>query len=82
MTLTEGNDVPQAFVLDGTNKPLGVGVQVRAVRGQPQHSQAGGLQDAAKVGRVERVSVNAASVRLRPIWAIHPPSARQVTPAM
>jgi hypothetical protein len=31
MTLTEGDDVPQALVLDRPNKPLRVGVEVRVV---------------------------------------------------
>jgi hypothetical protein len=30
MTLPEGDDVPEALVLDGANKSLGAGVQVRA----------------------------------------------------
>jgi hypothetical protein len=58
MTIAEGDDVPQAFVLDGTNEPFSVCVQVWAVRGQPQHLHARGLQDAPEVGRVERVSVD------------------------
>jgi hypothetical protein len=32
VTLAEGNDVPEALVLDRPNKPLGVCVQVRAPR--------------------------------------------------
>jgi hypothetical protein len=38
MTLTEGDNVPEALLLNRTNEPLGVGVQVRALRGEPMRA--------------------------------------------
>jgi hypothetical protein len=58
MTLAEGDDVPEAFVLDRANKPFGVGVQIRAVRGQAQQLHPGCLEERAEVRGVERVPVD------------------------
>jgi hypothetical protein len=48
MTFAKGNDVPEALVLDRANKPLGVGVQVRAPRRQAQQLYARGLEQGPK----------------------------------
>jgi hypothetical protein len=38
MALAQWDDVPQAFLLDRPNEAFGVGIQVRAVRGQAQEA--------------------------------------------
>src|ERR1700722_12740353 len=93
MTFAEGDNVPEALVLDGPNEPLGVGVQVRAPRREAQQLHAGNVQQGPEVRRIEgsRSTLKcpkpvrgpaAASVRLRATCAIQVPSAWEVTPAM
>ncbi len=58
VTLAQRDDVPQALVLDRPNKPLGVRIEVRAVRGQAQQLYARGLQQGPEVRRVEGISID------------------------
>jgi hypothetical protein len=92
MTLTEGDNVQQALVLDRPNEPLSVGVQVRAPRRQAQQLYARDLKQAPEVRRIEGVSINdqVPEARQRTPCGVgevasdlrHPrPSAAQVTPA-
>jgi hypothetical protein len=56
--LAERNEVPEALVLDRANKPLGVGVQVRAPRRQAQQLHARGLQEGPEVRRIEGIAID------------------------
>ncbi len=58
MTFAEGNDVPEALLLDRPNKPLGVGVEVRAPRRQAQQLHARGFEQAPEVRRIEGISID------------------------
>ncbi len=58
MTFAEGDNVPEALVLDRPNKRLGVGVQVRAPRRQPQQLYARALEQGPEVRRIEGISIH------------------------
>jgi hypothetical protein len=58
MTLANGNDVPEALVLDRANEPLSVGVQVRAPRRQAEPLHARGLQESPEVRRIEGIAID------------------------
>jgi hypothetical protein len=58
MTFAEGNDVPEALVLDRSNKPLGVGIEVRASRRQAQQFHARDFQQGAEVRRIEGIPID------------------------
>ena len=51
MALAEGENVPQALVLDRPNEPLGVGVEVWAPRWQARQFHARDLHQGAEVRR-------------------------------
>jgi hypothetical protein len=83
----EGDDVPEALVLDRPNEPLSVSARVRARRRQAQQLYARGFEQGPEVRRIEGISVHdqapeavvngpaAPSVRLRATCAIQAPSA-------
>ncbi len=58
VTLAQGDDVPEALVLDRADEPLGVGVQVRASAGQAQQLHARDLEKAPEVRRVEGIAID------------------------
>jgi hypothetical protein len=61
--LAERHDPSEALLLDGTDEPLGVRIQVRTRRGEPQQQDVARGQDLLEVLGVERIAVDDQVVR-------------------
>src|ERR1700723_2160086 len=58
MTLAERDDMPEALLLDRSNEPLGVSVEVRAVRRKAQQVHPRRLQGGPEVRGVEGIAID------------------------
>ena len=81
MPLAERDDAMETLLFDRPDEPLGIGVEIRALRRQPDRLNIATRQDLAKDPRVERIAVmnqlrvvrrkpSTGSVRLRAICSI------------
>jgi hypothetical protein len=57
VALAEEHELVEALAFDGTNEALGVSVQAGTARGQADRGDAGGGEEGAELGSVERVAV-------------------------
>ena len=57
MPLAERDDTMEALLFDRPDEPLGIGVEIRALRRQPDRPHIATCQDLAKDPRVERIAV-------------------------
>ena len=57
MPLAERDDAMETLLLDRPDEPLGIGVEIRALRRQPDRLNIATRQDLAKDPRVERIAV-------------------------
>ena len=57
MPLAERDDTMEALLFDRPDEPLGIGVEIRALRRQPDRPHIATRQDLAKDPRVERIAV-------------------------
>ncbi len=57
MTLAEWDDPIETLLFDRPHKPLGIGIEIRTLRRQPDRSDPAALQDVVKDPGVERIAI-------------------------